>query len=153
MGEGLSSAAPGFRIGEIAVDTDTAMKFTAVFAAIRLRSETIASLPKTVYSISPSGRMDAYKHSVYKLIKYKPNNFMNVFSFWEYVNACLEGWGNAYVIIKRGKGAEPVELIPLHPKLITIVFRNAKKWYIVAGSQFFDGTYSDDDMLHFFSLS
>lgn len=153
MGGGLSFAAPGFKVGEIAVNTEMAMKFTAVFAAIRLRSETVASLPKTVYQISPSGRMDAYKHSVYKLIKYKPNGFMNVFSFWEYVNACLEGWGNSYVIIRRDRDATPSELIPVHPRLVTVVFRNSRKWFIVAGSRYFDGTYSDDDMLHFFSLS
>lgn len=144
---------PGFRMGEISVNTDQAMKFTAVYAAIRLRSETISSLPKTVLELTPSGRMDAAKHSVYKLIKYRPNNFMNVFTFWEYTNTCLDGWGNAFVLIKRDKSANPVELIPIHPRLVTIVFRNARKWFIVAGSQFFDGTYADEDVLHFFALS
>lgn len=153
MGNGLSVASSGFKIGEISLNTDLAMKYTAVYAAIRLRSETIASLPKTVFSITPSGRMDAYKHDVYKLIKYKPNGFMNVFSFWEYTNACLDGWGNAYVLIRRGKNATPVELIPVHPKYVTVVFRKLRKWYIVTGSQYFDGTYSDDDVLHFFSFS
>lgn len=153
MGNGLSVASSGFKIGEISLNTDLAMKYTAVYAAIRLRSETIASLPKTVFSITPSGRMDAYKHDVYKLIKYKPNGFMNVFSFWEYTNACLDGWGNAYVLIRRDKNATPVELIPVHPKYVTVVFRKLRKWYIVTGSQYFDGTYSDDDVLHFFSFS
>lgn len=153
MGNGLSIISSGFKIGEISLNTDLAMKYTAVYAAIRLRSETIASLPKTVFSITPSGRMDAYKHDVYKLIKYKPNGFMNVFSFWEYTNACLDGWGNAYVLIRRDKNATPVELIPVHPKYVTVVFRKLRKWYIVTGSQYFDGTYSDDDVLHFFSFS
>lgn len=153
MGNGLSITSSGFKIGEISLNTDLAMKYTAVYAAIRLRSETIASLPKTVFSITPSGRMDAYKHDVYKLIKYKPNGFMNVFSFWEYTNACLDGWGNAYVLIRRDKNATPVELIPVHPKYVTVVFRKLRKWYIVTGSQYFDGTYSDDDVLHFFSFS
>lgn len=153
IGNGLSVSSSGFKIGEISLNTDLAMKYTAVYAAIRLRSETIASLPKTVFSITPSGRMDAYKHDVYKLIKYKPNGFMNVFSFWEYTNACLDGWGNAYVLIRRDKNATPVELIPVHPKYVTVVFRKFRKWYIVTGSQYFDGTYSDDDVLHFFSFS
>nr|DAW25439.1 MAG TPA: portal protein [Caudoviricetes sp.] len=143
----------GFKVGEIFVDTERAMRFTAVYAAIRLRSETISSLPKAVLELTPSGRMDAAKHSVYKLIKYRPNGFMNVFTFWEYTNACLDGWGNAFVLIKRDKWANPVELIPIHPRLVTVVFRNARKWFIVAGSQSFDGTYADDDVLHFFSLS
>lgn len=137
----------------INVDTERAMRFTAVYAAIRLRSETIASLPKTVFSLDDTGRHDAKKHNVYKLLKYRPNGFMNVFTFWEYTNACLEGWGNAFIIIRRDKAGEPAELIPIHPRLVNIVFRNARKWYIVAGSRYFDGTYPDEDILHFFGMS
>lgn len=152
MGNGLEPL-PAYKIGAISINTDTAMKFTAVFAAIRLRSETVASLPKTVFEITPSGRVDARKHAVYKLIKYRPNGFMNVFTFWEYVNSCLDGWGNSFVIIKRDQWYNPTELIPVHPRLVNVVFRNARKWYIIAGTQFFDGTYADEDILHFFSLS
>jgi HK97 family phage portal protein len=135
------------------VNLNTAMKFTAVFAAMRLRAETIASLPKHVVERTTSGRIDAKDHPTYKLLKFRPNNFMNIFSFWEYINACLDGWGNAYVIIFRKRGGVPGELIPVHPSLVTISFLNRKKWYRVVGSKYFDGTYSDDDMLHFFSLS
>lgn len=74
---------------------------------------------------------------------------MNVFTFWEYTNSCLEGWGNAFVIIRRDMKGDPVELIPVHPRLVSVVFRNARKWYIVAGSLFFDGTYPGEDMLLF----
>lgn len=152
LGCGLD-AVPRYKTGSISISTPAAMRFTAVFAAIRLRSETIASLPKTILSISSKGRIDAYEHSVYKLIKYRPNGFMNVFSFWEYTNACLDGWGNAYVLIMRDKGGNPGELIPVHPRFVTVIFRRGKKWYVIAGSEHFDGTYSDDDVLHFFILS
>lgn len=148
-----SGPIPTFRSGAISVNTEQAMRFTAVYAAIRLRSETVASLPKAVFSIDDNGRHDAKHHNVYKLIKYKPNGFMNVFTFWEYVNSCLEGWGNAYVIIRRDFRGDPVELIPVHPRLVTVVFRNARKWFIVVGSRFFDGAYADEDMLHFFGMS
>lgn len=148
-----SGPIPSFRPGSMSVNTEQAMRFTAVYAAIRLRSETVASLPKTVFSIDDKGRHDARHHNVYKLIKYKPNGFMNVFTFWEYVNSCLEGWGNAYVIIRRDFRGDPVELIPVHPRLVTVVFRNARKWFVVVGSRFFDGTYADEDMLHFFGMS
>lgn len=152
MGNGLNPIL-SFRSGAISVNTEQAMRFTAVYAAIRLRSETIASLPKTVFSIDDTGRHNAKNHNIYRLIKYKPNGWMNVFSFWEYVNACLEGWGNAYIIIKRDRKGDPGELIPIHPRLVNVVFRNQRKWYIVAGSRYFDGTYPDEDMLHFFGLS
>lgn len=152
MGGGLSPI-PTLRQGTLSVNTEQAIRFTAVYAAIRLRSETVASLPKTVFSVDETGRHDARKHNVYKLIKYRPNGWMNVFSFWEYVNACLEGWGNSFVLIQRGRSGEPGELVPIHPRLVNVVFRNARKWYIVAGSRYFDGTYADEDMLHFFGMS
>lgn len=135
------------------ISTKEALKFTAVFAAIRLRSESIASLPKMVTEVTSNGREEAKQHEVYKLLKYKPNSWMNIFSFWEYLNACLDGWGNAYAIILRKTNGAPMELIPIHPSLVMVTFSNRRKWFRVSGSKFYDGVYNDDDMLHFFSLS
>lgn len=135
------------------IPLNSAMKFTAVFAAMRLRAETVASLPKMVTEMKESSRKEAKNHAIYKLLKYKPNGWMNVFSFWEYTNACLDGWGNAFVIIKRSNNGNPAELIPVHPSLVDITFRNRQKWFRIAGSKEFDGIYHNDDMLHFFSLS
>lgn len=139
--------------GLTGLSTDMAMRFTAVFAAIRLRSETVASLPKIVTEITDSGRTVAKRHPIYKLLKYKPNGFMNIFVFWEYLNSCLDGWGNAYAIIIRSTNGTPKELIPIHPSLVMVTLSGRKKWFRVVGSKYYDGIYSDDDMLHFFSLS
>jgi len=136
-----------------AIHPTAALKFTAVFAAMRLRAESVASLPKMVTEVTPKGRVDAKNHIVYKLLKYKPNGWMNVFNFWEYLNACLDGWGNSYCIIVRSNNGNPAELIPIHPSLVFVAFSSGRKWYRVSGSKYFDGVYSDDDMLHFFSMS
>ena len=106
------------------VNLNTAMKFTAVFAAMRLWAETIASLPKHVVERATSGRNDAKDHPTYKLLKYRPNNFINIFSFCKYINACLDGWGNAYVIIFRRRGGIPGGLVPIHPSLVIVLFVN-----------------------------
>jgi HK97 family phage portal protein len=133
------------------------MRFTAIFAAIRLRSENIASLPKIITRITPKGKLEATDHAVYKLLKYKPNPWMNVFSFWEYINACMDGWGNAYILVIRSRGGIPSELIPIHPSFVTPLVRKSgesiRKWYIVASGMPYDGTYPDEEMLHFFSFS
>ncbi|RHJ76230.1 phage portal protein [Parabacteroides sp. AM08-6] len=135
------------------IPLSTAMKFTAVFAAMRLRAECVASLPKTLTERIEGGKIEALNHPVYKLIKYRPNSYMNVFSYWEYINSCLDGWGNAYVLIKRNSSAVPVELLPIHPSYVYVTLSNGKKWFRISGSKWYDGVYSDDDMLHFFSLS
>ena len=139
--------------GGIGVSNQMAMRFTAVYAAIRLRAESVASLPKLIVEHTDNGRVEAKGHACYKLLKYAPNGYMNIFSFWEYINACLDGWGNSYVVILRLNSGVPGELIPIHPSLVTVTISNRKKWFRVVGSKGLDGVYSDDDMLHFFSLS
>ena len=135
------------------ITADTAMRFTAVFAAMRLRAETIASLPKSVTILTKTGREEAVDHPVFRLLKYFPNQHMNIFSFWEFINACIDGWGNSYVVIRRSSGGVPSELLPVHPSFVTVSLSNGRKWYRIAGSKQCDGLHADDDMLHFFSLS
>lgn len=132
---------------------ERAMRFTAVYAAIRLRSNTIASLPKSVYDLTGKGRSIATGHPVYRLLKYRPNGYQNVFTFWNYINTCLDGWGNSYVIIRRARNADPEMLIPVHPSNVQVVTENAKKYYKVFGTKYYDGLYSDEDMLHFFNYT
>jgi HK97 family phage portal protein len=130
-----------------------AMKFTAVYAAMRLRAENIASMPKQIFRVTNRGKVEAKDSPIYRLIKYEPNSYMSVFSFWEFVNACLDGWGNSYVkIIRNGKGT-PTALIPIHPYHVTITFDNRRKIYSVRGTKYEDGVYTDDEMLHFYSIS
>ena len=125
------------------IPLNTAMKFTAVFAAMRLRAECVASLPKTLTEKIESGKVEALNHPLYKLIKYCPNGYMNVFSFWEYTNSCLDGWGNAYVLIKRSSSAIPVELLPIHPSFVYVTLSKGKKWFRISGSKGNDGIYSE----------
>ena len=68
----------------IAVNSDTALTFTAVWAAIRLLSESVSSLPISVYEIDKNGdKVEAKANPVYNLLKYKPNNFQNKITFLE----------------------------------------------------------------------
>ncbi len=134
----------------LGLDTHRAMHFSAVYAAIRLRSNTIASLPKNVYLLSDGGRRIAKDHPIYRLLKYKPNGFQNPFSFWNFINTCVDGWGNSYVIICRGKGSEVSGLVPVHPQHVTLTLSGGRKWYRVFGTKYYDGLYDDEDMLHFY---
>lgn len=153
--DSMSAGLPGLvgNLNQPRISVNTAMKFTAVYAAIRLRSNTIASLPKNVYDLSGNGRSLATDHPIFSLIKYAPNHYQNVFSFWNTMNTYLDGWGNAYAIIRRGAGATPTELIPVHPSMVSVVVQNKRKYYIVSDPEFYPGTYADEDMLHFFFYS
>lgn len=153
--DSLTGSLPSSSLSKLAwgMSQERAMRFTAVYAAIRLRSNTLASLPKSVFDLSGKGRSTATDHPVYRLIKYHPNHYQSVFTFWNFVNICLDGWGNAFVVIFRSKDATPESLIPVHPKNVMVQVENRKKYYKVFGTKYYDRVYSDDEMLHFFNYS
>lgn len=98
----------------------TAMQQTAVYACVRIISETIASLPLHLYKYTDAGKEKDYTHPLYYLLHDEPNNEMTAFVFRETIVSHLLLWGNAYAqIIRNGKG-EVVALYPLLPDRMTV---------------------------------
>lgn len=89
-----------------------ALKLGAVFAATRLLSETVASLPIHVYERTSTGKRLATDHPVYSLLNSEPNPGMTSFTLQELeVNNELIG-GFAISEIKR-KGGTISALLPV----------------------------------------
>ena len=137
----------------VTVNTETALRFTAVFAAIKLLSENIAGLPKAVMLRTADGGYEtADRHPAHALLYDRPNAYMDVFTFWFTILARLLGMGNAYAVIRYDKG-RPVSLHPVHPACVRVVFTGGEKMYIVKHNDpdfaFLDGTYLENEMLHF----
>ena len=137
----------------VTVNTDTALRFTAVFAAIKLLAENIAGLPKAVMVRTKDGGYEpAVKHPAHALLYVRPNAYMDVFTFWFTIIAWLEGKGNAFSVIRYEKG-KPVALHPVYPDWVKVVFVNGEKMYVVKATNpdfsFLDGTYLENEMLHF----
>ena len=137
----------------VTVNTETALRFTAVFAAIKLLAENIAGLPKAVMVRTKDGGYEpAVKHPAHALLYVRPNAYMDVFTFWFTIIAWLEGKGNAFSVIRYEKG-KPVALHPVYPDWVKVVFVNGEKMYVVKATNpdfsFLDGTYLENEMLHF----
>lgn len=98
------------------VTPDTSIRVMAVYRAVRLLAQTIASLPLTIKSVLPSGaKKDAIDHPLYTLLKYRPNQWQTPFEFKELLGGHLELRGNAYAeMIQDGRGRVR-QLLPLHP--------------------------------------
>ena len=96
-----------------AVNERSAMQMTAVYACVRILSESIAGLPVHVYKYTDSGSKEkAINHPLYRLIHDEPNPEMTSFVFRETLMTHLLLYGNAYAqIIRNGKG----EVIALYP--------------------------------------
>lgn len=96
-----------------AVNERTAMQTSAVYACVRILSESVAVLPLHVYLNKPDGSKERTgDHPLQRLLHDEPNREMTSFVFRETLMAHLLLWGNAYAqIIRDGRGY-PVGFYP-----------------------------------------
>jgi HK97 family phage portal protein len=136
----------------VSVTKETALNFTAVLAAVSLRSSLLASFPKQVFDINGDNKTKV-NDQLHTLLAYRPNPWMNAYTFWELNNTYLDLWGNAYNLITRKKG-EAIALSPIHPKYMEVIADGTKVIYRVSGTKTaMDGDYKMMDILHFKDLS
>lgn len=126
----------------------TALTLPAAFAAISIKAENLASLPKQVFKRSNNARVEAKDHPVYRLIHFQPNKYMTDFTFWEKMEGDVAGWGNALAIIETNGSGYPVALWPVDPDNFTIL-KDKRDLFYKVGQGDFAGTYSAAEVLHF----
>tara|TARA_R110002167_G_scaffold167906_2_gene365512 strand:+ start:1621 stop:2811 length:1191 start_codon:yes stop_codon:yes gene_type:complete len=126
---------------------DTALTFTAVWAAIRLLSESVSSLPIGVYKSEKNGDTTELNDDLSYIIKYQPNTFQNKITFLERIMQDLLLDGNSYVRIIRNGSGRPVELIPLQYEGVEVFMNENILYYSYNGSQ--NDSYDSKDILHF----
>ena len=135
----------------VAVTRDSSLTFSAVYACVRIISESIASLPINVYLEEADGdRILQKNHPVQKLLSKKPNNYMTSYTFKDVILTNLLLEGNAYFLIVRDGSARPIELICLDPSKVEVYRHEGQLYYKIEGE---DATILQDDMLHFVGLS
>ena len=136
------------------VDEVNSLKFTGVLSAVSLRSELVASSPKEILVNSDGGRSKDFDDPLYKLLAYKPNPYMNSFTFWELNNTYLDLYGNAYNFISKSKGM-PVALSPINPDKMEVLVEGGKLIYRISdtGDRVLDGDHTPNKILHFKDLS
>ncbi|SFP74783.1 phage portal protein, HK97 family [Ruminobacter amylophilus] len=119
-GSGYTFYMGGSTAGKLVTER-SAMQMTAVYACVRILSESIASLPVHLYQYESEGnKAKAVKHPLYRILHDEPNPEMTSFVFRETLMTHLLLWGNAYAqIIRNGKG-EVIGLYPLMPNRMTV---------------------------------
>lgn len=107
------------------VDADSALGQSAVFACVRVISETIASLPLMVYKRRKDGGKDvADGHWLYPFLHDSPNNFQTAHEFREMQVGHTALRGNAYSFIQRDNAGRVLQIIPLHPDKVEPEFKD-----------------------------
>lgn len=118
-GRGLQISGPGVYAHEAAtnVTVDTALQLSAVWACVRLITETMGTLPINVYNVAKDGtRTIAVDHPLHKLFKGKVNRWQTRQQFIESLVYQFVLQGNDYSVIQR-RGNKPdgdiIGLVPL----------------------------------------
>lgn len=134
------------------VTPDTAMSLTSVYAAVRVISETIASLPLHVYQSTDNGKTRQSAHPVNTVLSRQANNEMAAFTVRETLMSHVLLWGNGYAEIQRNQRGDIVALWPLLPDRTNAIRKDGVKYFVTkVGSEFV--RLDDRDVLHISGLS
>ncbi|MFK7695396.1 phage portal protein [Paenibacillus sp. HJGM_3] len=112
----------------VSVTEQNASELTAVGAAIRILSESIASLPLPVYKrTKDGGRERAPDHPLYTILHDAPNPLMTAMTFRELMMSHVLTWGNAYAEIEWDEAGKVRALWPLEPDKTEPKFDRVKR--------------------------
>lgn len=107
------------------VTTETAMRTSAVFACVRLISETVGSLPVMVYQRKSNGsKTPVATHPLFNTLHDTPNAWQTPMEFREMSVAALMLRGNSYAFKNIGARGQIEELIPLHPDRVKPMWKD-----------------------------
>lgn len=129
---------------DVLVTPETALSFSAVYAAVRVISETISQLPLNYYKKTSGGREVNQESNLQFLLHSEPNGLQTKYVFFEtFINTLLL-YGNAYAYIERDGRGQPVNLYLLHPDDVQIKIKNGRAIYEVRDQ----GIYDASDVIH-----
>ena len=96
-----------------AVTPDNALRVAAVYACVRVLSETLSALPFNLYRRTANGREVANDHPLHQVLHSLPNSEMTAMDFRTQLLASVLLRGNAFNEVYRTRGGDVGEIIPL----------------------------------------
>lgn len=106
----------------VGVSPDSAMRYSTVWACVRLLAESIAQMPVHLYRKLPDGsRQRITDHPLAEILAVKPNSWQTSFEYFEFLVTALCLRGNNYAYKTTVKSGTIAELIPLMPQSVTVV--------------------------------
>lgn len=125
-------AAGAVAVSGVQVNSESALRYAAFFACLKVLAEDVGKLPIKLYKERPDrGRDVAKDHKVHRLISRRPNDFMTASEFWEMCVAHVVLMGDFYAF-KVMPGNDVEELLPLNPGAVKPKLREDwSLWYDV----------------------
>jgi HK97 family phage portal protein len=147
------------RIGAAQVTPDTALSLSAVYACVRVLTDSVSTLPFQMYrNKANGGKTQIRDHWLYRLFAKRPNDYQNPMEFRAMMQGHLALRGNAFAYIVANNKGEVTDLHPIHPDRVTIeVLSNAAtgpNWrYRVKNQDGGETIIARSDMFHVKGLS
>ena len=129
------------------VNSDTAMRHTAVYTCVDIIASSLASVALNVYKRDEGKRVLAQNHPLYEILKYSPNPYLTRFDYIRMWAQDILLRGNHYSQIVRNQKGEIIGLYPLKAdnmqvKLTTkgqkvFIYKTAEKEYALTQDEVF----------------
>lgn len=139
----------GPTLSGISVNEMNVMASSAVWSAVTMIADDIASLPLMLYKRTRDGGKDRYEdHPLYSLLHDAPNPEMDAMVCWRTMQTHVLIWLNAYAEIERDGAGRPVAIWPLVPERVSMFREGGRVKYRVANPQGSDVVIGAEDMIH-----
>lgn len=103
------------------VTAQTAQSIAAVYACVKVLSESVAGLPLKLYRTLPDGsRQEATDHPLHPILRRAPNSEQSAYEFWEMMVATRALTGNAFALVQYNGRGEVVALWPVRYDMVRI---------------------------------
>ncbi len=146
----LTAQAVGDLSSKPHISEEGALNLSAVWACVRILSDTVGILPLHVYKRTERGREKQYSHPCHTLMQF-PNSYSNRMDLTSHLMVSMALWGNAYVRIYRDHFHRPVRLQFLHPMRVEPILETQTDtlYYRIDGGR----VISNDEVIHIKNLS
>ena len=143
------------RSGSLNVTSDSALQLSAVYACVRVLTDTVSTLPFQMYRQKDDGaKLQIKNHWLYRLFAKRPNDYQNPLEFREMMMGHLALRGNAFAQIVSNRKGEVTDLHPIHPDLVTIEMLSNTNWrYKIKNLDATESILSRADIFHIKGLS
>ena len=116
----------------VKVTKDNAMSISGVYAAVKLLSDSISSLPIHLIKETKDKKEKDYSNPLYKLVAREPNKLMTSYTWRQIFMPQILLWGNAYAVIDWDKKTmRPKQLMPVHASKVSIELKNGIAYYTI----------------------
>jgi HK97 family phage portal protein len=110
------------------ISEEGALNLSAVWACVRILSDTVGTLHIHLYKPTEQGRERQYTHSCYRLMQ-APNSFSNRFDLMHHLIISCALWGNGYARIYWDKNSRPARLQFIHPARVEPVLTPSEELF------------------------